>query len=56
MNSEMMEAIDMIVEESDNAFEAMIAVLMYYLVHIMFRMVEVVVEFGADTQEPNQES
>jgi len=51
MNSEDLEALDKIIEESDNAFEAFFAALIYYMVKIIFRVMEVVVELGTNTQE-----
>lgn len=51
MNSENLEAMNKIIDEADNPLEAFFAMLLYYLVHIIFRVMEVVVEFGTDTQE-----
>lgn len=46
--------LDLILEECDNIFEAFFAALVYYMVKIIFRVVEVVL--GEDAQESNQGS
>ncbi len=47
MNAEL----DAIFEESDNPLEAFFAAMIYFMVEMLFRLVEVVVEFGTNTQE-----
>lgn len=43
--------LDKIFEEADSPFEAFFAALIYMMVEMLFRMVEVVVEFGTQSQE-----
>lgn len=44
-------AIESMIEESDNPLEIFFAMLLIALVDFIFRAMEVVIEFGTDTQE-----
>lgn len=48
--------LDKIIEEADNPLEALFAAFLYYMIEMIFKMVEVVIEFGTNTQESNQRS
>lgn len=51
MSPEAHAAIELMIEETDNPLEAMLAMLLIALVDFIFRVMEVVIEFGTDTQE-----
>lgn len=40
-----------IIEETDNPLEAFFAAIIFYLIEVLFKIIEVVVEFGENTQE-----
>lgn len=46
MDSELKPHVDKIMKESNSPFEAMFGVLMLYMVHYLFKMVEVIIDFG----------
>lgn len=48
--------LDKIFEEADNPLEAFFAALIYMMVDLIFRAIEVVLEFGTQSQESDQGS